>query len=157
AGSDAAALTCQEEQVWALSEGNPFVAVETMRALDEGSIPQGSMTLPLPKRVRELIGNRLERLSDRARQLAAVASVHGRDVGFALLQRASGCDEATAAEGVEELVRRSVLEGTDDRFDFTHDRIRAVIIAELLPLHRKLLHRQIGAALEALHADDLET
>jgi len=156
-GSDAAALTSLEEHVWALSEGNPFVAVETMRALDRGSIAKGSMTLPLPKRVRELIANRLERLSDRARQLAAVAAVHGREFDFALLQLASGCDEATAAEGVEELVRRGVLEGTDDRFDFTHDRIRAVISAELLPLHRKLLHRQIGAALEALHADDLET
>jgi tetratricopeptide (TPR) repeat protein len=155
--SDAAALTRLEEQVWAVSEGNPFVAVETIRALHEGSLVEGSTTMPLPKRVRDLTADRLGRLSDRGRLLAAVAAVIGREFDFALLQRASGCDEAAAAEGVEELVRRGVLEGMDDRFDFTHDRIRAVISAELLLPQRKLLHRQIGAALEALHADDLET
>jgi tetratricopeptide (TPR) repeat protein len=58
---------------------------------------------------------------------------------------------------VEELVRRGVFEGTDDRFDFTHDRIRAVISADLLLPQRKVLHRQIGAALETVHADDLGT
>ena len=156
-GTDAAALTRLEDQVWVVSEGNPFVVVETMRALDEGSIVKSSTSLPLPKRVREVIADRVSRLSDRGRQLAAVAAVIGREFDFALFQRASGCDEVTAADGVEELVRRGVLQGTDDRFDFTHDRIRAVINAELLPPHRKLLHRQVGAALEALHADDLET
>ena len=55
------------------------------------------------------------------------------------------------------MVRRGVLEGTDDRFDFTHERIRAVINADLLMPQRKLLHRQIAVALETVHADDLET
>ena len=91
------------------------------------------------------------------RQLAAVAAVIGREFEFALLRRASGCDEAAAADGVEELVRRGVLEGTDDQFDFTHDRIRTVVDAALLQPQRKLLHRQIGSAIETLHADDLET
>jgi tetratricopeptide (TPR) repeat protein len=50
-----------------------------------------------------------------------------------------------------------VLEGTDDQFDFTHDRIRTVVDAALLQPQRKLLHRQIGSAIETLHADDLET
>ena len=156
-GSDAAALTLLEEQVWAVSEGNPFVVVETMRALDQGSIVKGSTSLALPKRVRELIADRLGRMSDRGRQLATVAAVIGREFDFALLQRASGYDEGAAAEAIEELVRRGVLEGTDDRFDFTHDRIRAVISADLLLPQRKVLHRQIGAALETVHADDLET
>src|SRR5262245_30586790 len=155
-GTDPAALTRLEDQVWVVSEGNPFVAVETMRALHEGSIVEGSTTLPLPKRVRDLIADRLGRLSDRGRQLAAVAAVIGREFDFALLQRASGCEEAAAAEAVEELVRRGVLEGTDDQFDFTHDRVRAVITTELLLPQRKLLHRQIGSALEALHADELQ-
>ena len=156
-GTDAAALARLEEQVWAVSEGNPFVAVETMRAVHEGSTIDGSTALALAKRVRDLITDRLTRLSDRGRQLAAVAAVIGREFEFALLQRASGSDEAAAAEGLEELVRRGVVEGADDRFDFTHDRIRAVINAELLLPQRKLLHRQIGTALEALHADDLDT
>src|SRR5262249_47371948 len=132
-----------------LSEGNPFVAVETMRALHEGSIVETSTTLPLPKRVQDLIAERLGRLSDRGRQLAVVAAVIGREFDFALLQRASERDETAAAEGIEELVRRGVLQETDVQFDFTHDRIRTVVGAALLLPQRKLLHRQIGAAIEA--------
>ena len=48
AGSDARALARLEEQVWAASEGNPFVAVETMRALQEGSLPPDAGTLLFP-------------------------------------------------------------------------------------------------------------
>jgi predicted ATPase len=49
-GTDAAALARLEEQVWAVSEGNPFVAVETMRAVHEGSTIDGSTALALAKR-----------------------------------------------------------------------------------------------------------
>jgi predicted ATPase len=49
-----------------------------------------------------MIAGRLDRLSDPAGQFAAVAAVIGREVEFGLLHRASGLDEAGAAEGVEE-------------------------------------------------------
>jgi predicted ATPase len=42
-----------EEQVWATSEGNPFVVVETTRALQQGSSVAEARTL-LPERVRDL-------------------------------------------------------------------------------------------------------
>ena len=45
-----------EAQIWAMSEGNPFVAVEAMRALDQDSLPDGAREAPgalaLPARVR---------------------------------------------------------------------------------------------------------
>ena len=146
-GTDAAATARLEEQVWAVSEGNPFVATETTRAVQEGTVPQES-PMPLPRRVVELIAARLGRLSDRGRHLAAVAAVIGREFDFALLHRAARLDEAGAAEGVEELVRRGALHGTGERFDFSHARICAVVYAQLLPPRRRLLHRQIGEALE---------
>jgi predicted ATPase len=50
-GDDPRAVARLEEQVWAVSEGNPFVAVETTRALQEGTVPPDARTVPLPQRV----------------------------------------------------------------------------------------------------------
>jgi len=87
------------EQVWIASEGNPFMVVETMRALQEGA---AARDVALPQRVREVIGRRLERLADGSRSLLTVASVIGREFEFELLRRAAGLDEDATAEGVEE-------------------------------------------------------
>jgi predicted ATPase len=150
------ALAQLEEQVWAVSEGNPFVAVETTRALLDGGLPPESTRLPVPERVRAMIAGRLDRLSDPARLLAAVAAVIGREFEFGLLHCSSALDAAPAAEGVEELVRRHVLRGVGERFEFTHDRIRAVVYDRLLSPQRKLWHRRVGETLETLHAGNLE-
>ena len=156
AGSEESALESLGQQVWAVSEGNPFLVVETMRALHEGKPPQTPYGLPLPQRVREIIAGRLERLGERNRHLVAVAAVIGREFDFALLARAAELREREAAEGVEELVRRRVLHGVGEQFDFTHDRIREVAYHQLLPPRRKLLHGLVGRALEELYAENLE-
>jgi len=151
--SEVARLT---EQVWATSEGNPFVAVEALRALREGMRLSAWAKLPVPQRVRDLVNGRAERLSDGARQLLPVAAVIGREFDFALLQRASGLTEREAAAGVEELVRRRMLHDVDGGFDFTHDRIREVVYSGLLPPRRKLLHGDVAMTLETLTARALE-
>jgi DNA-binding SARP family transcriptional activator len=156
AGSDEARLARLGDQVWTVSEGNPFVIVETTRALEEGRVPGTPGELPLPPRVREVIAARLERLSPRAEHLLAVASVVGREFSFALLQRAGGVGEADAAEGVEELVRRRLLHVVGERFTVTHDRIREVAYARLLVPTRQRLHDAVAEALEALSAPSAE-
>jgi DNA-binding SARP family transcriptional activator len=153
---DVARLDDVQETAWRVSEGNPFVVTETVRALQQGEIVPESGMLPLPQRVRDLIAGRLERLTEQARHLAAVAAVSGREVGFSLLAHASGLDEATTAEGVEELVRRRVLHGVGEQVDFTHDRVRAVVSSQLLPMRRRLLHRRVGEAIEAIYVANLE-
>ena len=142
--------------MWAASAGNPFVVVETVRALRGGlTLPTGS-TRSLPPRVREVIAEHVERVSDRGRQLLSVAAVIGRAFDFAWLQRASGLTEHAAAEGVEELVRRRLLHTVSDGFDVTHDRIREVVYDALLPPRRTLLHQDVATALDAPTAGALE-
>jgi len=150
-----AAATVEElgAQVWIASEGNPFVVVETMRALQEGAATPG---MALPERVREVIERRLGRLADRSRSLLAVAAAIGREFDFDLLRCASGLDEDATAEGVEELVRRRVLTVVGERLAFTHERIREVAYSGLLRWRRRRLHYKIAEALEGLHADNLE-
>jgi DNA-binding SARP family transcriptional activator len=156
AGSEPSTLARLEEQAWAASEGNPFVIVETVRALREGMTLQEPANLSLPQRVRDVIAGRLGRLSEGSRRLLSVAAVIGREFNFALLQRASGATDRDAAASVEELVRRRMLHGVDEGFDFTHDRIREVVYGGLLPPRRKLLHGDVAAALEALSAGALD-
>jgi DNA-binding SARP family transcriptional activator len=154
AGSNAARLAEAVDHVWALSEGNPFVIVETMRALREGRVPEAP-GVELPRRVREMIAARLGRLSARAQEVARVASVFTRDFEFPVLQRAMGLSRRETAEAVEELVRHRVLDTPGERFDFTHVRIRQAVYAGLLGPRRQALHAAIGEALEAVYAGHL--
>src|SRR5262249_36886732 len=109
---------------WLTSEGNPFVIVETVRAHAQGARLDEQRGLGLPERVRELVGRRLERLSEGAQTGTAVAAVIGREFEFPLLQRAAGLGEEETAAALEELVRGRVLHSLGEQFDFTHDRIR---------------------------------
>ena len=155
-GSDEALVARLSERLWATSEGNPFVIVETMRALDEGAVTETAPSLPLPERVRQVVAGRLDRLSQRGQQLAAAAAVIGREFEFPVLQTAAGLRVRDAAEGVEELVRRRVLHGIGERFDFTHERVREVVHDRLLAPQRKVLHGQVAKAIEEVYAENLE-
>jgi DNA-binding SARP family transcriptional activator len=143
------------EQVWKISQGNPFIAVETVRARQEGVHLGAEGDSALPARVRAMLLGRIDRIGERSRQVLDAAAVIGRDFEFALVQRASGMDEATAASGLEELVRRRLVHGLGERFDFTHDRIWEVVYEEISPVRRRLLHAAVARAIQELHVADL--
>jgi DNA-binding SARP family transcriptional activator len=143
------------ERACAASEGNPFVAVQTLRTLlADGSDPSRA-ELGLPERVRELVRRRLGRLSARGRHVVAAAAVIGREFDFALLSGASGFDDREAAAGVEELVRRGLLRVIGERLEFHHDWLRRVALDEVLLPIRRMLHRSVAEAVETLHAGEL--
>jgi DNA-binding SARP family transcriptional activator len=152
-GSDEEAIRALSEDIWRASEGSPFVIVESIRVLQDSAAPRGGPPV-LAARVREAIAERLKRLGDRARRLADVAAVMARAVDFRVLARASDLGELDAAEGIEELVRRRVLEERGEGFAFSHDRIRTVALASLSPPRRRALHRMVAASLEALNSGD---
>jgi DNA-binding SARP family transcriptional activator/predicted ATPase len=153
--NDEAVLTRLEEEVWSVSEGNPFAVVETVRALPDGFATDPSTKLAIPRRVRDVIARHLDALSERGRDLTTVAAVIGREFDFALLRRSAGLEESDAAESLEELVRRRVLHSVGERFDFTHDRIREVAYGRLLRERQRALHARIVDAMETLYADRL--
>jgi len=155
AGTDEPGVQRLGTQIWRASEGNPFMVVETMRALYGTDAFEVSGELPTPPRVRDIITARLDRLSERGRDLVALASVIGRRFDFALLESGAGGDGQRTAAGVEELVAHHVLHVVDERLDFTHDRIREVAYERLLPPRRKLLHAAVADALEIVYANDL--
>lgn len=155
-GTEEETLRQLGERVWEMSEGNPFVVVEALRTLHEGDTNGPPERLPLPQRVRHIITGRLERLTPRARQIASVASVIGREFDFALLEHAVGLEARETAMGVQELVSRRVLHAVGEQLDFVHDRIREVAHDRVLDDHRKAYHGAVGRALEEMYARNLE-
>jgi len=141
------------DRAWRLSEGNPFVVVEAVRSEGDGDDDAGG---PLPERVRAMTARRLDALPGRARRLADVAAVIGRDFELTLLQRVSGCDEASVIEDIDELVRRHILREAGERVDFTHDRVRAVSYESIGGSRRRSLHRDVANALASMHAANPE-
>jgi len=135
------------------SQGNPFLVVETLRSLREGTtFPPAE--LPLSKRVEHLVHSRIKGLSDNSRSLVRVAAAIGHACHFAVMARAAQLPEARVADAVEEMVRRRILHAIGDRIEFTHDWLREVVYAALLPGQRRLLHEQVAAAWEATWSGD---
>ena len=120
------------------------------------ALAMNARVLALPARVRDLVARRLDRLGARSQQVAAVAAVIGRRFDFALLHSASGMEERDAAEAVEEMVRHHVLQAVGNQLDFTHDRVRDVAYGRLLAPRRRLLHRAVAEALEAVGAGTVD-
>ena len=142
------------ERIWRMSGGSPFIVVEAMGMIHEGSVPDAAGVV-MSERVRQLVGRRLERLGSPGRQLAAAAAVLGRESEFELLRTTARLDAEQAAEGLEELVRHRILHQVGESFGFTHDHVRAVVYGGLLSPRRVLLHRRAAELIEEGALGDL--
>ena len=79
----------------------------------------------------------------------------GRAFRYDVLAAASGLDEETLVEGLDELWRRQIVrEQGVDAYDFSHDKLRAVAYASLGSARRRLLHKRAAEALVTLAGDD---
>jgi DNA-binding SARP family transcriptional activator len=152
--SDSAIVDRIQDDLWNLSEGNPFVIVETLRAV---AGMKGTAQAPvLAPTVRESVSQRLTRLPAESRQVLEAAAVIGRSFDFPLLLRVAGLEEQACALATDTLVRHRVLEAIDERLAFSHERIRRVAYDDLLPARRALTHRAVALGLESVHAERLE-
>ena len=130
------------------TEGNPLFVLETARAGDPARAG-------LPRTMQAVIEQSFAQLSSTARELLDIAAVIGRAFTFQALARASGAGEEALVRGLDELWRRRIVrEQEAHTYDFTHGKLRDVAYANTSPARRVRLHRQVAAALEALHAAD---
>ena len=139
--------------------GNPFFVGEVVRLLAseaqlERLAADSSVRLGVPPSVRELIGQRLARLSPSVRELLDLAATIGVDIPVAVLAAATDRPAMEVLAALEEpLAARLVAEVREDpgRWRFTHALVREVLYDALGPARRAALHRAVGEALERLH------
>jgi DNA-binding SARP family transcriptional activator/tetratricopeptide (TPR) repeat protein len=143
------------KDIWASSEGNPFIIVESVRSLHYDRRP-GLESKSTTRTVRDFVAARLERLAGLPMRLVQIAAAIGRDFTLALIARVGQISEVDAAVAVEQLVRRHILIADGERVEFCHDWIRRVAYEQLVPQQRRILHAAIGEAIEELHDGEKE-
>ena len=146
------------------TEGNPFFVSEIVRLLaSEGRLErpaQGSWSISIPQSVREVVGRRLDQLSEPSNALLRIASVVGREFALGVVQAVSDLDPAAIAEALDEAVAARVVAETPrsiDRYAFSHALIRETLYEEIPTTRRVGLHRRIGEVLERLYENAPDT
>ncbi len=150
------------------SEGNPFFLEEVLRSLIESgglALDNGKWTLTspvsivsVPDTLQGVLLSRLDRLSEELKQLTQKAAVIGRVFHYRILERIASADSSLREQLasleltglVHERCRIPELE-----FIFKHALTQEVAYQTLLTPARKVLHRKVGEALEAIFRDRL--
>lgn len=132
-------------------------------------LPDLAESLPMPAGVRDLLRSRLAPVGETGRQLLHAAAVIGRSFDFDTLRSASGRSEEETIVSLEELLARGLIvektTGSDrerERFDhrtqegnpsvlpvydFSHEKMRALVYEETSLARRRLLHRRVAQEL----------
>ncbi len=133
------------------TEGLPFFLVEYLAMMAGGDV---NAEWPLPVSVRGLLQSRLSGVNETGRQLISAAAVIGRSFDFDTLREASGRSDEETVTALEHLIARGLVAEVerDDgagalAYDFSHEKLRALVYAETSLARRRLLHRRVAEAL----------
>jgi predicted ATPase len=151
------------------TDGNPFFVTEVLRHLVEtgalvqvdgvwvGTVAPGEAGLP--EGVRDVVGQRLSRLSDETNDLLRTAAVLGREFDAAVVAAVMQVDEDSAVDRLDEAVAVSLVdevEGRPGRMSFAHALVRQTLLEELSTNKRVRLHRRIAELLDARPGTPIE-
>jgi predicted ATPase len=155
------------------TEGNPLFVVELFRYLVEQGvwdtrdadrlkrIGDDSLDVRIPEGLRDVIGKRLSRLSERTNQVLAVASVLGIEFQLEALLRVAQQPEEDVIAALEEAARASLLEERAAfvgrvTYRFTHAFVRQTLYEEMSAPRRMRWHQEVARALEQLYERHLD-
>ncbi|HEY6491689.1 MAG TPA: AAA family ATPase [Trebonia sp.] len=138
--------------------GNPFFLLEMARHLsDLGAFERGGTRLgqtpgEIPQSVHDMVGWRLQRVSDACAEVLEAASVLGERFDAALVASAASRPDAETVDLLDEAARAGLIVEIDDEPDcwrFSHSLSRRATEARLSRGRRARLHQRIGEALES--------
>jgi class 3 adenylate cyclase/tetratricopeptide (TPR) repeat protein len=152
--------------IHAETEGNPFFVVEILRKLvDDGSLQESAdgwvlaepvSRLGIPDGIREVVGQRLERLGHDATTVLHGAAIVGREFGTGPTAAASGHNDVTVLEIFERAIHAHLVEELGaDRFQFTHALVRTTLLDEVSTTRRLRTHRAVAEWLAAHTPQDV--
>ena len=151
------------------TDGNPFFVTEVLRHLVEtgalvqvdgvwvGTVAPGEAGLP--EGVRDVVGQRLSRLSGPCNDLLRTAAVFGREFEVRLVAAVMQVDEDTAVDQLDEAVGAQLVdevEGSPGRLSFAHALVQQTLLEELSTNKRVRLHRKIAELLDTRPGTPIE-
>jgi DNA-binding NarL/FixJ family response regulator len=124
------------DRILTRSEGNAFFVEELVAA---GAIRSD---VRLPEALADVLRNRVEALSDPAREILKVASASGRRVSHALLVAAAERPEYELEAAIREAIAGQVLvaDPVKETYRFRHALLQEAVYGDLLPGERNRLH-----------------
>jgi tetratricopeptide (TPR) repeat protein len=154
APGDVAAPGTLVDRIYTRTDGHPFFVSEIVHLLATDE----NLDI-LPHRVRAVVSQRLALLSEKCRELLAVASVVGREFDIDILATASGIEPGHVVDHLQEALAISMLvavPGAPGRYRFAHEIVREVLYNELPAPRAMTLHRRVGEALQSIYAAELD-
>lgn len=137
-------------QLYRVSAGNPFLALEIARALQRHEVTLvPGQPFPVPQSLREVVRDRLEYVSVDVRETAVVVAALAQPT----VERLEAISAAVglAADGLSQALAAGIVEVEDGRVRFTHPLLGSIIYSETAAPRRQALH-----ALLARATDDVE-
>ena len=111
-----------------------------------------------PERIREVVQQRLSRLSPETSHMIELAAVAGPRFELRVVATAAGLDQAALTEAVVHAARDGIIEELPDAVPacrFTHELVRRAVYDPIPRIRLPQLHLLVGEALERDHAPDL--
>src|SRR5215204_5917445 len=147
------------------TEGNPLFLTELLRSLEEerlieriarGAFAQAIAQTPVPLLLRQIVDDRLSRLSDETAALLTIAAVAGQEVPLAVWGGVAGTDEEILLAAAEraEAAHLVTASARGDGIRFTHALIRDVLYEDVPALRRRRIHQQVAETLIAFPSPD---
>lgn len=140
-----------DRRLYLESEGLPFFVTEYLAVLRSGGDPD---ELSLPREVRDLLDARLAPLEPVARQALGAAAVIGGTFDVDTLREVSGRSDEETVGALEGLMAQGLVrEGgepapaSSPAYDFSHQKLRALVYEGTSPARRQLLHRRAAGAI----------
>jgi class 3 adenylate cyclase/tetratricopeptide (TPR) repeat protein len=154
--------------IYERTHGNPFFVEEVLRSLvEDGTIfrterkwdRKSIQEIVLPESVKSVLKSRLTKLQPETLNALTMASVIGSEFDFEVLREASQLDEDTLLQRLEKAFSAGLVQQVPHQksvFKFTDDRIRELLLNDLIPIRRAKYHLRIAEAIEKAYSKNLE-
>jgi hypothetical protein len=155
--------------VYAKTEGNPFFVEEVLRSLvEEGAVypvekgwgVKDLSQVRVPRGIKEILGQKLERLDEESSHVLSLAAVVGREFSFPMLREVTGLDEDRLIDIIDKclqarlVVARHVL--GEEVYAFADTQLRDVLYEDISPVRRTRHHIKVGEVMEYVYATKID-
>ncbi len=121
------------------------------------SFPKSEEEIKGPSQIREIIRSKLDRLSDKERDIIEISAVMGDDILLEVLTSTAEGTKEEVFDRIDELKRKNLLKGyTKDALTFFHPLIKTMVVENIGDGDRKRIHQRIAENIDKDSTVDIE-